>query len=164
MQIASSAFQNSERIPEKYTCDGEHFLSPPLSITNVPETAQSLVLIVDDPDVPKTLRADGNFTHWVVFNISPTISLIREGEVIGTLGTNTRGESRYTGPCPPTEYEPSTHRYFFKLYALDTTLDLEEGASKENVEDAVHNHIIATAEIIGTYSRIQPSTSILSPQ
>ena len=154
MNISSSAFQNAERIPEKYTCDGERFLSPPLSITDIPEATQSLVLIVDDPDVPKVLRADGNFTHWIVFNISPTTTLINEGEVIGTLGINTRGESRYTGPCPPPEYEPSSHRYFFKLYALDTKLDLSEGASKEDIEAAMTDHIITTSELIGTYSRI----------
>jgi len=160
MQITSTAFQNAERIHEKYTCDGDRFLSPPLSITGVPEATQSLVLIVDDPDVPKALRADGNFTHWVTFNMPPTTSLIREGEAVGLLGVNTRGEPHYTGPCPPPEYEPSTHRYFFKLYALDTILDLAEGASKDEIEIAMAGHFLTTAELMGTYSRTQPSTSI----
>lgn len=162
MKIESLAFQNTGRIPEKYTCDGKRFLSPPLSITDVPEAAQSLVLIVDDPDVPQALRADGNFTHWIIFNIPPTTSLIREGEAIGTLGANTRGEPSYTGPCPPLEYEPSTHRYFFKLYALDTMLNLEEGAPKEEVESAMAIHALTTAELMGTYSRT--SSSILGVQ
>lgn len=140
-------------MPEKYTCDGERFLSPPLAFSGIPKAAKSLVLIVDDPDVPKVIREDGNFTHWVLFNISPAVSEILEGMVVGTLGANTRGEPRYTGPCPPPEYEPKMHRYVFKLYALDTALDLTEGATKEDVEASAQGHILATAELIGTYSR-----------
>ncbi len=153
MHITSPVFQDSERIPEKYTCDGERFLSPPLSISNVPPETKSLILIVDDPDVPKVIREDGNFTHWVLFNISPTVSEILEGTTVGMPGANTRGEPRYTGPCPPPEYEPKMHRYVFKLYALDTALDLTEGATKKDVEAAAQEHVLATAELIGTYSR-----------
>jgi len=159
MRLTSPSFENAARIPERYTCDGDRFLSPPLAIADVPEAAQSLVLIVDDPDVPKELREDGNFTHWVLFNIPPETSIIPEGAEAGTAGANTRGDACYIGPCPPSEYEPKTHRYFFKLYALDATLDLLEGASKEDVEAVMRNHIIATAEIIGTYSKAQSSTA-----
>jgi len=153
MQIESSVFKNSERIPEKYTCDGERFLSPPLSIKEVPEGAVSLVLIMDDPDVPTAIRPDGSFTHWVVFNIPASATSIDEGELIGVQGANTRGESRYTGPCPPPEYEPSTHRYFFMLYALDVMLNLSEGATKEEVLSALEGHAIDTTELLGVYSR-----------
>lgn len=154
MQITSVAFQNSERIPESYSCDGDRFLSPPLTIDDVPEVAQSLVLIVDDPDVPKALHEDGLFTHWILFNIPPGTSSIPEGQGVGTAGANTRGDARYAGPCPPPDYEPKTHRYFFKIYALDTTLDLSEGASREKIESAMTGHILATAKLIGTYSRV----------
>jgi Raf kinase inhibitor-like YbhB/YbcL family protein len=130
MKITSSAFQNAERIPEKYTCDGDQFLSPPLHITGIPETAQSLALVMDDPDVPKAFGHD-TFTHWVLFNIPPSTSRIPEGETAGTPGVNTRGDARYTGPCPSSDYEPSIHRYFFKIYALDTMLDLPEGTTKK---------------------------------
>lgn len=154
MQITSPAFRDGERIPEKYTCDGDRFLSPPLDIAGVPSEAQSLALIADDPDVPKALGG-GTFTHWVLFNIPPVTTTIPEGAPVWTSGANTRGEPRYTGPCPPPGYEPSTHRYFFKLYALDTTLDIAEGAAKEAVEAAMSSHILATAELIGTYSKYQ---------
>ncbi len=153
MQLTSPVFRHGERIPGKYTCDGDRLLSPPLAIADVPEGAQSLTLIMDDPDVPKTLRPDCNFTHWVLFNIPTTVSGILEGETIGTPGLTTAGKTNYTGPCPPPDYEPTTHRYFFRLYALDTMLDLAEGASKEDVEAAMSSHVIASAELVGTYSR-----------
>ncbi len=156
MHIESPVFRDGERIPPKYTCDGERFLSPPFSIKEVPEGAESLVLIMDDPDVPAALRPDGNFTHWVAFNIPASTTSIDEGELIGVQGANTRGESRYTGPCPPSEYEPSTHRYFFKLYAADTMLNLSDGATKEEVLAALEGHIIATSGLMGVYSRNQP--------
>lgn len=154
MKIESSAFIDGGRIPQTYTCDGDRLLSPPLSITGVPKVARSLVLIVEDPDVPKALRADGNFTHWLIFNIPPETTSIPEGARIGVLGANTGGDAQYTGPCPPPEYEPTTHRYMFKLYSLDTELPLKTGASKEDVEALMQNHILLTAELTGTYSRI----------
>lgn len=147
-------FEEGEIIPSKYTCDGERFLSPSLSISDVPEEAQSLLLIVDDPDVPKEIRDDGLFTHWMLFNIPPNTTEIPEGGgELGEHGSNTRGEARYTGPCPPPEYEPREHRYFFKLYALDTMLDIQQGASREEVEAAMGGHLIAQAELMGRYSR-----------
>lgn len=154
MKIESPAFIDGDRIPQKYTCDGDRLLSPALTISEVPEAAKSLVLIVDDPDVPKELRADGNFTHWVVFNIPPETTEIPEGAKIGTVGANTRGDAQYTGPCPPPEYEPKTHRYFFKLYALDVMLDLQSGATKKEIEGSTQDHIIESAQLIGTYSRV----------
>lgn len=152
MKITSSAFANAERIPEKYTCDGDQYLSPPLRIHDVPEGTQSLVLIMDDPDVPQAFGHD-MFTHWVLFNMPGTTEHIHEGESIGIAGANTRGDARYTGPCPPIDYEPAVHRYFFKLYALDTMLSLGAGAAKADIEAAMRGHIIADDELIGTYSR-----------
>lgn len=154
MKIESPAFAHEARIPATYTCDGDRMLSPALAISDVPEGTETLVLLMDDPDVPKELKPDGHFTHWVLFNIPPSTESIPEGGTVGTPGVNGRGDASYTGPCPPPDHEPKTHRYIFSLYALDTTLDLEEGASKEDVEAAMANHIIETAELIGTYSRL----------
>jgi len=154
MKIESPAFVDADRIPQSYTCDGDRLLSPALTISEVPEAAKSLALIVDDPDVPKAIRPDGHFTHWVVFNIPPDTESIPEGSKIGVHGANTRGNAEYSGPCPPPEYEPTTHRYIFTLYALDTMLDLPEGASKEEVESVMEGHTLETAELMGTYSRV----------
>jgi Raf kinase inhibitor-like YbhB/YbcL family protein len=153
MQITSPVFESGGKIPQTYTCDGNPLLSPPLSISEVPYGAQSLALIVDDPDVPKALMESGNFTHWILFNIGPLTLEIPENGSLGVPGTNGRGDQAYTGPCPPPDYEPTTHRYFFKLYALDTVLNLPPGASKEDLEAAMQGHILETAELIGTYSR-----------
>lgn len=153
MKITSSVFEDGGIIPPQYTCDGNSRLSPPLSFSDVPEGARSLVLIVDDPDVPKVLMPEGVFDHWVLYNIPPETREIPEGESAGTPGVNTRGEPRYTGPCPPPEYEPSTHRYIFTLYALDTTLALAEGATKEEVLKALEGRVLETARLTGMYSR-----------
>lgn len=154
MNITSPAFGPGEPIPNIYTCDGDRFLSPPLEISDVPQGCQSLVLIMEDPDVPRELKSDGNFTHWVVFNIPPGTSSIAEGASIGVMGANERGEPQYTGPCPPPDYQPKTHRYIFQLYALDTTIDdLSEGASKDKVQKAMVGHVLEETELVGTYSR-----------
>jgi len=148
MKITSSNFEN--KIPSKYTCDGED-TNPQLSFTGVPENAKTLVLIMDDPDVPKHLREDGMWDHWIVFNIPPETSGINEGqEPPGTHGKGTSGNLKYHGPCPPDR----EHRYFFKLYALDSSLDLPEGSSKKEVEEAMQNHIIEKTELVGLYERI----------
>jgi Raf kinase inhibitor-like YbhB/YbcL family protein len=153
MQFTSPAFQNNEIIPTKYTCDGEN-ISPPFHIEEVPENAQSLVLIMHDPDVPAEVRDDQNFDHWVLFNIPPSTGELAEGTDIGDKGQNTRGDNGYTGPCPPPQYEPREHRYFFKLYALDSTLKIPEGATREEVEEYVEIHMIEEAELIGRYARL----------
>lgn len=153
MHITSSAFEDGALIPDLYTCDGNRTLSPALSFNNVPDGTVSLVLIMDDPDVPKALRPDGVFDHWILFNIPPETREIPEGGTAGVAGANGRGESAYTGPCPPPEYEPSEHRYFFKLYALDTTLVLFEGATKGEVQQAMEGHILSEAQYVGRYSR-----------
>lgn len=153
MRLTSSAFENASPIPAKHTCDGDQLLSPELLISDTPEGIRSLVLIIDDPDIPKILHSTEPFVHWVLFNISPDIRAIPEGEAPGTQGVNTAGTIGYTGPCPPPQYEPKTHRYFFTLYALDTMLDLPEGATKEDVGHAMEGRVLDTATLIGTYSR-----------
>ncbi len=143
--LSSSAFSQGGSIPPRYTCDGED-VSPPLSIAGVPEGTRSLVLIMDDPDAPM-----GTWDHWVVFNIPPTVREIPEGtEPEGTPGRNSWGRTGYGGPCPPDR----EHRYFFRLYALDTTLNLPEEASKEEVLQAMEGHILAQTELMGRYNRM----------
>ncbi len=149
MTISSSAFNAGSSIPTKYTCDGEG-IHPPLRFGNVPAAAKSLVLIVHDPDVPLTIKPDGNFDHWVVFNILPTTTSINEGEAVpGIEGNNGAGQVGYTGPCPPDR----EHRYFFQLYALDTQLSLPQGTTRAEVEKAMVGHIIEQAALMGRYER-----------
>jgi len=149
MIITSPAFQQGASIPSQYTCDGSN-THPTLLFSDIPEGAQSLALLMDDPDVPKTLRPDGMWDHWVVFNMPAQTREISEGaRANGVYGKNTGGKNEYGGPCPPDR----EHRYFFKLYALDTMLDLPEGASKKDVEQAMQGHILAQAELMGVYDR-----------
>lgn len=142
MKISSLDFEHQEYIPEKFTCDGED-ISPSLIIEDVPEGTKRLALIVEDPDAPA-----GVWTHWIVFNIH-VVDVIEEGEVPGTQGFNDFRRVEYGGPCPPS----GTHRYFFKLYALDSKLDLEEGCRKKDLLKAMEGHILEEAELIGLYER-----------
>jgi hypothetical protein len=142
--LSSSAFENGRSIPGEYTCD-EADVSPPLTFGEIPENAKSLALIMDDPDAPM-----GTWVHWVIWNILPNITGLSKGENITfPQGTNDFGKQEYGGPCPPS----GTHRYFFKLYALDTMLELEAGATKNQLEEAMSGHIIAQGQLMGTYSR-----------
>jgi Raf kinase inhibitor-like YbhB/YbcL family protein len=144
MKITSSAFNEGGNIPSKFTCDGSD-TSPPLQVTSVPPGAKSLVLIADDPDAP-----GGLFTHWLVWNIAPQTNSIAEGTAPkGVHGTNDFGKSGYRGPCPP----PGTHRYSFKIFALDRELDLPSGAKRGQLDAAMKGHVIAQGELIGRYSR-----------
>jgi Raf kinase inhibitor-like YbhB/YbcL family protein len=145
LKISSAVFENNGNIPQKYTCDGKD-VNPPLKIENVPPAAKSLVLIVDDPDAPM-----GMWVHWVVWNIDPKMGEIKENTVPkGALqGINDFRKHDYGGPCPPS----GTHRYFFKLYALDSLLNLSTNSRKTDIEKAMKGHIIAQAEIIGLYKR-----------
>jgi len=153
LTLTSSAFAEGASIPPRFTCDGDRSVSPALSIGGVPEGTKSLALIMDDPDVPKQLHADGVFDHWVLFNISPDTREIPEGKSVGIAGANGAGKNAYTGPCPPPQYEPSEHRYVFKLYALDSELPLQAGAAKADVEKAMEGHIVAQAQLVGRYKR-----------
>jgi len=145
MNINSPAFSNNEDIPPKYTCDSDN-INPELDFSGVPPDAVSLVLIMDDPDAP-----GGTWVHWTLFNIDPATAGIDENSVpAGAVqGSNSWGTQVYGGPCPPS----GTHRYFFKLYALDTSLDLDPTATASDIEDAMQGHILANAELIGLYSR-----------
>lgn len=140
MKLTSPAFKNNGFIPERFTCNKGN-ISPELSLENIPELTKTLALIVDDPDAPS-----GDWVHWVVYNI-PVVKRIEEGSIPGVLGKNDFGEQGYTGPCPPS----GTHRYFFKAYALDISLDLEGKADKKTLEKAMQGHILGKAELVGLY-------------
>ena len=146
MNIASSAFQNGEKIPSKYSCDGADVI-PPLQISGVPAGAKSLAIIMDDPDSPS-----GTWLHWSAWNIAPETREIREGEApIGAVEGKTSFDSTgYGGPCPGR----GEHRYFFRLYALDALLELPKGADRGKLETAIKGHILEQTEIHGLYKRV----------
>lgn len=142
--ITSSAFDNGENIPIKYSCDGEE-ISPPLNFSNIPEGTKSMVLILDDPDV----QGDEPWVHWIVFNISPNSTGFGEAGIhYYYVGKNSWGDIVYGGPCPPNGEE---HRYYFRLYALNITLDLLDGASRQEIDDAMVGHILGQTSLMGKY-------------
>lgn len=143
MNISSPEFKNNEPIPAKFTCQGDG-INPKLEMSGVPVETKSLALIMDDPDAPM-----GTFTHWLIWNIDPKTVTIKENSAPGVQGENSVKESVYIGPCPPS----GTHRYFFKLYALDSMLDLNAGASKSQLESEIAKHELAHAELMGTYKK-----------
>ncbi len=144
LKISSPVFDNNGMIPKKYTCDGED-INPPLLIDGVPEGTKSLALIVDDPDAPM-----GTWVHWVVWNINADTREIGEGEKTGGVeGMNDFRKHSYGGPCPPS----GTHRYFFKVYALDSELNIPDNSDKDAVEEAMSGHILDKAELVGLYRR-----------
>lgn len=150
MTLASSAFSHEGDIPSRHTCDGAE-LSPPLTFSGVPAGTQSLVVVCDDPDAP-----GGVWDHWVLYNLSPGTPGLPEGLPDGATyadgslaGKNSWGRHGYGGPCPP----HGAHRYFFTLYALDATLPLPPGASKRDVLVAAKGHILASATLMGRYTR-----------
>jgi Raf kinase inhibitor-like YbhB/YbcL family protein len=143
LSIKSPAFEHGKLIPKKYTCDGQD-INPPLTIEGIPKEAKTLVLAVDDPDAPS-----GTFDHWIVWNIPASASKIGENTVPGTEGMNSARQQGYMGPCPPW----GTHRYFFKVYALDTELSLGASSRKKDVEKALQGHILAKGELVGLYRR-----------
>lgn len=146
MIIVSPSFENNGNIPKKFTCDGGD-INPELRIENVPKEAKSLVLIVDDPDAPGS-----TFTHWTVWNISSQTSVIKEESVpSGAVeGLTDFGRIGYGGPCPP---PGKPHRYYFKVYALDSLINLPPGANRRELEKKMEGHILARAEIVGIYQR-----------
>ena len=150
-ELISTAFEQGEPIPVKYSCDGED-ISPSLAWGDPPVGTQSLALIMDDPDAP-----GGTWVHWVLFNISPDLRELQENlPITGKnqdpnaifVGDNSWGRADYGGPCPPS----GTHRYFFKLYALDTTISLLPGATKQELVSAMDGHVLAEADLMGTFS------------
>jgi hypothetical protein len=150
MEITSSSFKHEDMIPAKYTCDGQN-ISPPLAWSGAPKETKSFALICDDPDAPA-----GIWVHWVIFDIPENVNSLPEKvakqEEIAGLGKNGKNSSRrygYDGPCPP----GGTHRYYFKLYALDTMLHLNAGLSKEDLLKAMKGHILSEAQVMGRYKR-----------
>jgi Raf kinase inhibitor-like YbhB/YbcL family protein len=150
-ELTSTAFKQEEPIPPVYSCNGAD-ISPPLAWGDPPEGTQSFTLIMDDPDAPA-----GTWVHWIVFNLPADVRSLPEdmppgmkfGDVAATFGLNSWNRNEYGGPCPPS----GTHRYFFKLYALDTTLDLNAEVKKGTVESAMEGHILAETELMGIFSR-----------
>ncbi|MBW4560871.1 MAG: YbhB/YbcL family Raf kinase inhibitor-like protein [Mojavia pulchra JT2-VF2] len=151
MEIRSSAFFIGNTIPFKYTCDGEN-ISPPLTWEDPPPGTKSFALIMDDPDAP-----NGTFTHWIIYNIPADSRELPEDVAKQPKladgcfqGKNSFGDLGFGGPCPPKD---STHRYFFKLHALDIMLDLPAGASKQEIMAAIDGHVLDKAEVMGRYAR-----------
>jgi len=149
--LETKAFPQGGEIPRKYTCSGED-VSPALSWSGAPQGARSLALIVDDPDAPS-----GAFTHWIVYDLPAGARQLPENVPYtsdpsggGHQGRNDFRRVGYGGPCPP---PGKPHRYFFKLYALDSTLNLPAGASRQEVERAMHGHVLAQAELMGKFAR-----------
>ncbi len=136
------AFSQNGHIPPHYTCEGKN-INPPLIVKNISEKTKTLALIVEDPDAP-----GGTFDHWICWNISPNIA-ISEGSDPGISGTNSFGNTGYGGPCPPS----GEHRYYFKVFALDTRLDLLAGSKKQELLDAMKGHVLASAELMGFYQK-----------
>jgi Raf kinase inhibitor-like YbhB/YbcL family protein len=150
MKFQSRAFEANASIPPRYTCDGVD-VSPPLSWDDPPPETRSFAIVTDDPDAPGR-----TFVHWVAYNLPPETRDLPEGVPLGDRlasgggqGKNDFGKIGYGGPCPPS----GTHRYFFKLYALDRVLDLKPGATKAQLLQAIDGHILAEAELVGRYAR-----------
>lgn len=147
MQLTSPAFRSGESMPERFSREAGN-LSPPLAFSDVPVPTQSLALIVDDPDAPR-----GTFTHWLVFNLDPRTRTLPENQLAGgTPGRNDWGETAYGGPRPPS----GTHRYFFRAFALDRTLNLARGAARPELDAALEGHILDRAELMGRYTAARP--------
>lgn len=146
MKIFTTAFENNEKIPCKFTCDAEN-ISPEIFIEDVPTQTRSLVLIMDDPDSPS-----GNWSHWIVWNIDPTIKIIKENSLPkgAVSGLNDFGKNGYRGPCP----SKGEHRYFFKLFALNNILNIAGTSQKADLEKAMQGSILEKCELVGWYSRV----------
>jgi Raf kinase inhibitor-like YbhB/YbcL family protein len=142
LSVTSKDFADGEVIPSRFTCDGRD-INPSLNIEGIPPEAKSLVIIVDDPDAPR-----GTWLHWLVWNI-PVTHHIQEGSIPGMQGANDFHRNTYGGPCPPS----GTHRYFFRVYALDDVLSEPEGSSRQRIENSMRDHILAYGELVGRYRR-----------
>ncbi len=154
LEIRSPAFSHNEKIPTRFTCEGKD-ISPALAWSGIPAGTQSLVLIVDDPDAPDPAAPQRTWVHWVLYNLPPDSKGLSEGVTSGKLPEGTREglndwkRTGYGGPCPPI----GRHRYFHKLYALDSLLDIPERPTKSQVLEAMKGHILEEAEMIGTYQK-----------
>ena len=142
LEVRSVAFSNNGHIPPRYTCEGED-INPPLEVLNIPEGTKTLALIVEDPDAPR-----GTFDHWLVWNIFPNEAIAEQSNP-GVSGRNSFGTIGYGGPCPPS----GSHRYYFKVYALDTSLNLLAGADKKTLQEAMNGHILAEGSLMGHFQK-----------
>jgi len=142
LRVRSVAFSHGGHIPPKYTCEGEN-VNPPLEVSDLPQNTKTLALIVEDPDAPR-----GVYDHWLVWNIPPN-EAIGENSRPGFSGKNSFGNTGYGGPCPPS----GSHRYFFKVYALDSDLDIGAGSGKSTLQEAMKDHVLATGELMGHYQK-----------
>jgi Raf kinase inhibitor-like YbhB/YbcL family protein len=154
LKVTSSAFQQGASIPSKYTCEGQD-VSPPLAWSGLPNNTKSVAMIVDDPDAPDPAKPQRVYVHWVVYNIPPQATTLDENASKSEMpsgavqGMNDWGKAEYGGPCPPI----GRHRYFFKLYALDTALTGLKDATKADLEKAMKGHIVDSGELMGTYQK-----------
>jgi Raf kinase inhibitor-like YbhB/YbcL family protein len=142
LRVRSVAFSHGGHIPPKYTCEGEN-VNPPLEVSDLPENTKTLAVIVEDPDAPR-----GVYDHWLVWNIPPN-EAIAENSSPGISGRNSFGNTGYGGPCPPS----GSHRYFFKVYALDGDLEIGAGSDKSALQEAMKNHVLASGELMGHYQK-----------
>ena len=145
MKLTSPAFTNNEYIPSLYSCLGKN-INPPFSISDIPQNTISLALLIDDPDAPI-----GDWVHWLVFNIDPVTKNIPEKSIPANsvIGLNSSGQNQYEGPCPPS----GTHHYHFKIYALDSILNLDRTTTKEIFLQNIHDHIIDQNELVGLFTK-----------
>ncbi len=155
MKLTSPAFENNGTIPVIYTCDGDN-INPELHISDVPEGTESLILVMDDPDIPEEIRhANGieKFNHWVIYNLPADTNIIPAGGTIGTTAQNSSGNTAYTGPCPPAQYKPTEHRYIFRLYAMPNRINFIKVPTLDEVESIAQAESIEKAKLIGKYDR-----------
>lgn len=153
--LTSPSFNDNGILPVDATCDGKG-VNPPLYIRGVPAGTKSLALLLDDPDIPQVVKDSKHiesYDHWVLYNIAPDTSVIQEGASVGLPGVNSAGSEGYTSPCPPKQYEPSEHRYIFRLYALKGALTFTNPPTLKEVEDAASAQSLGTATLVGKYER-----------
>jgi Raf kinase inhibitor-like YbhB/YbcL family protein len=148
--ISSAAFHNKGTIPSRYTCEGED-INPSIEVDNIPEDTKTLAIIVEDPDAP-----NGTFDHWLVWNLPPE-SPVEENRIPGISGKNGAGKTGYYGPCPPS----GSHRYYFHVFALDDSLDLEAGADKKALQAAMKPHILAKGCLMGRYKKMNKTSKVV---
>ncbi|MDQ2720150.1 MAG: YbhB/YbcL family Raf kinase inhibitor-like protein [Bacteroidota bacterium] len=146
LKVTSTSFENNGSIPSKYSCEGQE-VNPPLFISNSPKGTKSFAIILHDPDA----RANDGFTHWVVWNIEPDQNNIPENFKGAQQGLNGAGQEGYKGMCPPS----GTHHYHFRVYALDTKLDIDKKTDKAALEKSMHGHILAEGDLLGLYKKIK---------
>lgn len=155
LELTSPRFEAGGTIPKQYTCDGEG-INPPMQLANIPEGTKSLVLVMDDPDIPEAVKDSmgiEKFDHWVVYNIPPDTLEIPENAQVGTPAKNSKGEAAYTGPCPPADQEPTEHRYIFRVYAVSEELSFDDVPTLDDVEAAAQEQSLGSAKLIGVYDR-----------